>query len=289
MRLLARLIPALLLGAEPQPSNTVPLGKFRIWGVHPIVPLSLVGAGLTVKVAASPCQKPAHNWGCSFEGVSNQAVVSVSRRGLPTFRMTSDVQASFVRVAIVPFASGRAGVVVDNQWGGSAGITAVTVIEPMASGFQAIPLTYHGRTDLFGEVSMLPRELSKDARPAFVLQTPGFNFSSECTACTGGIPLILTIRHGHSANISGDPAVRPLFARDLPARRRVCVSDETERNGNCAAFVADAARLGQLSSAWRVMLAHYRHEPAGYPAALRESLVKDGYVTPQEARDLPLA
>ena len=67
------------------------------------------------------------------------------------------------------------------------------------------------------------------------------------------------------------------------------MSAERERNGQCAAYVADAARLGQAASAWRVMLAHYRHEPAGYPAALRSFLVAEGYLTPAEASALPLA
>ncbi len=288
MRVLTRLVPALLLGAAPQPSAPARPGAFQTWGIHPAVPLSLSAEGVTVNVAATPCRVPATNEGCNLDGVSNQAVVSVSRRGTPTFRMTSDAQASFVRVAIVRLAPGRAGVVVDNQWGGSAGITAVTVIEPGIGGFHAVPLQYHGSTELIGEVRLLAGARLSDGRPGFVLETPGFNFSGECTACTRGVPLVLSIRHGRSNDVSADPAVRPLFARDLPARRRVCVSDMSERNGNCAAFVADAARLGRADSAWRVMLSHYRHEPAGYPAALRSFLLKDGYITADEARALPL-
>ena len=178
--------------------------------------------------------------------------------------------------------------VVDNQWGGSAGITAVTVIEPEVGGFRAVPLEHDGSTELVGEVSVLPRDLLKDGRIGFVLEAPGFNFSGECNACTRGVPLVLTVRGGRSLDISADPALRPLFAHDLPAHRRICVSTIRERNGNCAAFVADAARLGQATSAWRTMLSHYRHEPAGYPAALRSFLVSEGYITPAEARVLPL-
>lgn len=291
MRVLARLLPALLLGAAPQPSTTVPMGVFQTWGIHPRVPLSFVAGGLTVKVEATPCQVPPKNEGCSFEGISNQAIVSVSQLGLPPFRMTSDNQASFVRVAVVSFAPGRgqSGLVVDNQWGGSAGLTAVTVIEPSVSGFHAVPLQYGGSTELIGEVSVLARSLLKDGKPGFVLEAPGFNFSGECNACARGVPLVLTVRDGRSVDISDDPAVRPLFARDLPAHRRICVSDLRERNGNCAAFVADAARLGQAASAWHVMLSHYRHEPAGYPAVLRSFLVANGYITPTDARALPLA
>ena len=278
MRLLIALLPALLLGAAPQRSAMKTMGVFQTWGIHPRSPLAISAGGLMVEVAATPCKLPAQNEGCSFDKVSNQATVTLTEPGVAPFQMISDRQASFVRVAVIHLAPGtaRAAVVVDNQWGGSAGLTAVTVIEPVAGGFRAVPLEHHGSRELTGEVSLLPRGLLKDGRPGFVLEARGFNFSGECNACTPGTPLVLAVRDGHNVDISSDPAVRPLFAHDLPAHRRVCVSAERERNGNCAAFVADAARLGQATSAWRVMLAHYRPEPAGYPAALRSFLVAEG-------------
>jgi hypothetical protein len=287
MRLLAILPLALLLGAAP----SAPAGTFQTWGVDPAKPLSMSRDGITVTVAARLCRTPAQNEGCRFDRVSNQALITVTRPGAPPFRMTSDPQASFVRVALVRFApgAGHLGAVVDNQFGGSAGLTEVTVIEPVDGGFRAVPLTHDGSTQLTGSVTALPPGLSPDGMPGFVLEAPGFDYSGECTACTRGVPLVLSIRNGRSVDISADPAMRPLFARDLPAHRHVCVSSQRERNGNCAAFVADAARLGWVAFAWRVMLAHYRHEPAGYPAALRAFLVKEGYITPEAARMLPLA
>lgn len=290
MRVLACLMPALLLGAAPKAPKAVPLGSFQTWGIHPVEPLSLKAGDLSVKVAATPCQSPTQNEGCGYDGVSNQATVTVSQPGLPPFEMISDSQASFVRVAIVRLAPGRGrlGVVVDNQWGGSAGLTAVTVIEPVAGGFHAVPLEHNGSTELLGEVKMLPRRLMKDGQPGFVLEAPGFNLSHECNACVPRPPLVLTVLDGRSADISGTASVRPLFARNLTAYRRVCLSKERERNGSCAAFVADAARLGQAASAWRLMLSHYRPEPAGYPAALRSYLVREGYLTPVAASGLPL-
>ena len=288
MRVLGGLFP-LLLGAAA-PATSVPPGTFRTWGIHPVVPLALNAAGLTVTVAATPCRERSQNEGCSSEGVSNQARITVTQPGLPPFEMVSDRQASYVRVAIVRLSpSGRAGVVVDNQWGGSAGITAVTIIEPAAGGFRAVPLTYQGSTELIGEVKMVSRGRRQHGWPGLVLEAPGFNFSHECTACGRGIPMVLTVRQGRSVDISADPAVRRLFARDLPARRRLCLSTETERNGQCAAFVADAARIGRVSAAWRVMLAHYSRHTPDFPARLRAFLVNGGYVDSGTAQSLPLA
>lgn len=281
----------LLLGAaRPTSSPTTSLGEFQTWGIHPKTSLSLVAGGLKVEISAARCHLPEQNWGYSFGGVSNQAVVTVIRPGVRRFHMTSNRQASFVRVAVIHFEPGkrRSAVVVDNQSGGSAGLTAVTVIEPVVGGYHAVPLEHDGSRELAGEVSVIPYDVLGVGRPGFVLQAWGFNYSSECTACTRGTPLVLTVRDGRSVDISSDPAVRPLFAHDLPAHRRVFVSAEHDRNGDCAAFVADAARLGQAASAWRVMLAHYRHEPAGYPAALRLFLVREGYLTAAAAQALPL-
>lgn len=289
MNALARLAPLVLLGAA-QPPAAVPLGKFETWGIRPSEPLHLAAGGLAVDVVGTPCGRPQQNEGCNFEGVSNQATVTVTQPGLPPFRMTSDRQASFVRVAVVRLAAGqtRAGVVVDNQWGGSAGDTAVTVVEPVTVGFRAVLLEHDGRTALRGEVRLLPPGTLPGGQPGFVLEAPIINYSYECNACVPRPPLVLTVRDGRSVDVSADPVLRPLFARDLPLRRRVCVSTERERNANCAAFVADAARLGQIASAWPVMLAHYRHEPAGYPAALRTFLVREGYITADAAQALPL-
>lgn len=291
MRLSACVLTAMLLGTGPASAESMKPAEFRVWGIHPIKTVSISTGPLTVTVAATECHGPDQNEGCRFDGVSNQAVVSVSQKGFVPFRMTSDSQASFVRVAIIRLST-RArhyGVVIDNQWGGSAGGTKVTIIEPDAASFKAVPLTYLGTNALIGEVKLFSDRSRSDGRPAFVLEAPAFNFSGECAACTRGVPLLLGVRRGRSADLSAEPSARRLFARDLPQRKRICMSDFRERNGNCAAYVADAARLGRVRSAWRIMLHYYRPEPEGYPAALRSYLVNGGYISAAEARALPLS
>jgi hypothetical protein len=247
MRLSACLVFALMLGAASPISTAVAPAVFRTWSNHSKSPLAITAGGVTVRVIATPCNVVEQNEGCAEEGASNQAVVTVTGPGVKPFKMISDQQASFVRVATIRGAGEpeRPVVVVDNQSGGSAGITAVTVIEPVPGGFRAVPLEHDGSRELTGEVTILPLDVLKDGRPGFVLEARGFNYSGECNACTHGTPLVLSVRDGRSIDISSDPAVRPLFARDLPVRRRICVSPEEERNGSCAAFVADAARLGR--------------------------------------------
>jgi len=58
MRLLIGLLPALLLGAAPQPAVTKTMGVFQTWGIHPASPVAIVAGGLMVEVAATPanCQ-----------------------------------------------------------------------------------------------------------------------------------------------------------------------------------------------------------------------------------------
>jgi hypothetical protein len=307
----------LLLGTAAPPPSAVPLGKFETWGVHPATPLHVRSGGLTIDVVAQPCLPKPQTEGCTFDGVNNQATITVTAPGLPPFSMTSDRQASFVRVAAVHLdrRDARPGVVVDNQWGGSGGITKVTVIEPVAGGFRAVPLQQRpDEPELKGEVHDFSRDLSGDDRIDFVVEDAHFGVVYECNACTPQPPLVLTIRDGRAVDISADPHVRAVFARDMTLVRPRCLSTDRARNGACAAYVGDAARTGALASAWRAMLAHYERHPGpdlsrpcvggstanqacaasdnekarSFPKSLRAFLVTAGYITPAQAASLPL-
>jgi hypothetical protein len=57
VRVLACLLPALLLGAAPERTEAVPPGSFQTWGIHPVETLSLKAGGVSVKVAATPANR----------------------------------------------------------------------------------------------------------------------------------------------------------------------------------------------------------------------------------------
>jgi hypothetical protein len=111
-----------------------------------------------------------------------------------------------------------------------------------------------------GGISDNPRDLSGDGRLDFVLRDKRFSSLFGCHGCRVLPPVILNIRNGQSIEISRLPAFLPLFEKQMREARASCISDDSERNPACAAYVADAARLGRFKSAWAEMLRHYRRD-----------------------------
>jgi len=157
----------------------------------------------------------------------------------------------------------------------------------------------------------------------FVLSDDRFNYVFASHAGSWTPPLILNIVRGRVVDVSKESRYRSLYETDFSRTKAACETGEfnedgktyhTEINGACAAYVADAARLGRAQEAWSFMLAHYdqsnggggdlnlsflptkcfvplvRYEcPAGkehtfatYPEALRWFLGENGYLPPVE-------
>lgn len=311
---------AALLGAAPLP-DAVPLGTFSTWLGVDRKPLHIVSGGVAVSVEALPCSTNTNTEStCYFEGYNNQAAITVTAPGLPPFRTISSDQAMYVRVAVtwVDRRDPRPGVVIDNQSGGSGGDTRVEVLQPRGEGYSSIPLTARNATSrdgrmVQGEIADGVGDLTGDGRIDLVLRDPAFDSTFGCNACTPRPPMVLSIVDGHAVDLSADPSARPVFARDMIARRAGCRSHH-DRNGECAAYVADTARLGRFAAGWRDMLTHYDRQdqlpvpqgctaprqtdgrcPAGeqtryssFPESLRAFLVTAGYITAAEAAAAPL-
>lgn len=99
---------------------------------------------------------------------------------------------------------------------------------------------------------------------------------------------MFAVKHGRVVDESRDPALRSVFAADMARLEPRCLSKETDRNGACAAYVADAARAGRFKAAWARMLAHYERGGAvwqpdkgrrfkDFPESLRAFLIRTGY------------
>lgn len=218
------------------------------------------------------------------------------------------------RLAIGPLAHGRAGAILTTYSGGAHCCEAYVVAWPGPGGWRRVNLTYRQKT-LQGSLPQtefnyglekFPTDLDGDGAADFVLGDDAFAYAFADYADSWAPPVILTIVGGAVADVSTRPAFRPLFEADMAKTKAACVSPDPQRspNGACAAYAADAARLGRLAEAWPVVLAHYDHRPdaegleactapyvsggcpAGhqvrypdYPAALRDFLVRTGYLT----------
>lgn len=308
---------ALLVGAAPPVIDT-PIGHFLTWGGLSGAPLHFRSGGLEVSVVALPCPpKPLDDRGCSATGVNNQARITVTAPGLPPFAMTSDPSADVVGIAVgrLNRRSSRAGVVIDNAWLGTLGINTVQFLEPTTDGFRAVPLRDRtGNVEIAGDVSTFPLDVNGDGIVDLVMEDVGFAYVFGCGACTPRPPVILSVVGGRGVDLSADASTRVVFVKDMIRPRAVCRSRQDDRNGNCAAYVADAARLGRFDEAWRDMLDHYqRHDQWGvwqgctvrrdrgpcppgaethyrnFPESLRAFLVFAGYIAPAQAAAAPLS
>lgn len=284
------LLAALLLAANGPPTDAaappalVAPAHFRLWSPREGA-AEWQSAGVRIAMVPAPCTIPP-NEACRFDGRNNQAQVTVSAPGMAPVRVLTDNRSSYYRIAVVQFdrRDARPGVVIENESGGSAGTVRVQLLVPIASVFREtwLPGTLHGQ---------LPaplRDLSGDGRVDFVLGDGRFGSAFGCNGCTPRPPVVLTLRNGVPTDVSGERPYAAIFRADMAEQRRVCLSTTRYRNGACAAYVADAARLGQFDAAWARMLPQYERdgdvwESARYrsfPESLRAFLHHTGYIEP---------
>lgn len=249
----------LLIGAAPA---EVPVGKFQVWTAFKKTPLDFIADGVSVHVEALPCPAlPAGDSTCAVERYNNQAAVTVIAPGVPPFSVTTDRQSEYARIAIVRFQRGdrRPGVIVESQYGGSGGDMTAQLIVASTSGYQALVMDRHQGFHLQGKLADKPRDISGDGNIDLQLKDGAFDSVFGCNACTPRPPRLFAVKNGKLVDESRDPALRTVFAADMERLAPRCLSKDVDRNGACAAYVADAARAGEFRSAWSVMLKHYEH------------------------------
>lgn len=105
-----------------------------------------------------------------------------------------------------------------------------------------------------GDVPRLPVDLDGDGRREFRFADQSFLYAFESYAGSWAPTLIYAVESGRVRDVSAERRFRPVHAAYLPAVREAC---EQRGNGACAAYVAAAARAGQLDQAWAVMLGAY--------------------------------
>ncbi len=170
------------------------------------------------------------------------------------------------------------------------------VIVPGADGLKVVELgAYDG-----AEIAW-PKDLDGDGILDFVVSDDRFLYAFESYAGSVAPPQVLNVIDGRKLDVSADPRFRKVFEAAAAATRKACIKEEFP-NGACAAYAANAARIGQLDAAWPVILREYQRDvktwpdrckverdaeyncPEGqlieypdYPTALRAYLVELGY------------
>jgi len=316
MKLLACL-PLLLLAAASAPSSLspvtqIPLGKFQAWKPAD-GQIAFAAGGVRVTIDSRPCtpeEMPSD--ACrDRKGIHSSANITIERDGAPAYRTEVNTGA-YYRIALVRLDRDTAlpALVVESDPGGSGGGVIDTVIRPIWGGgpYRPLVLDYAGTglprgdrlSDFSSYIADYPQDLNGDGFTDFVLGDGKFAGSPfGCHACERLPPMILSIGSEGAVDVSRDPAFRPLFEKALAEHRDECIHGENSRNPACAAWVADAARLGRFDAAWKQMLPHYVPEgiweeceatvypcPVGrlhrykdFPDYLRAFLKKAGYIS----------
>lgn len=268
---------------------SVPPGQFQQWFPSQKY-WNFRSAGLRVSIAPLPCDAAHPSEGCRFERLNNQAVVTVTAKGMAPLRVETDNQSAWYRLAVVKIdrRDRLPGVIIENDSGGSAGSVVLYAIKPVGHRFQRVVLEQrvNGVAQpwlLEGDIADNPWDLSRDGVIDIVARDGQFAFAFGCNACTPRPPVIFTIRNGQGVDVSRDPAFAPIFRRDMKQNAAGCRNrKERYRNGACAAYAADAARLGVYGQAAANVARWYNPDGDGgadFPKVLHAFLVKAGYLS----------
>ena len=174
--------------------------------------------------------------------------------------------------------------------GGAHCCSVIDVAVPEGAAYRVVRLTHRGvdgKTSHMFDAALdeFPIDLTGDGIADFVLTDDAFLYRFSSYAGSVPPPLVLNIAGGRTVDVSKAPGLRPLFAMKMAEARAYCAApswERNERNGACAGYVADAARIGQFDTAWKVMLAHYDRQSSWnkkpFPADLRDFLRSHGYI-----------
>ncbi|GGB27010.1 hypothetical protein GCM10011380_15770 [Sphingomonas metalli] len=300
MRWIGLMVGLALTAAAPVTSATYRWVEWR--GDRP--PLTIGEAGATATIRATPCDS--RRFDCTPADAMTTPVVEVRAPGLPPTMLTGEAtgrsMAHFVGIGRLA-KDAPPSVILNSYSGGAHCCQHILVATPAAARIDVVDM---GSWD--GDTIAWPRDLSGDGIADFRISDNAFLYAFGCYACSYAPPRVLTIRQGRKVDISAEPGLRPLFAADLAQVRPLCLKGD---RAACAAYVADAARLGRTAYAWREMLRHYARQDswplytecrrrsadgscppdqtiryATYPEALAAFLKRAGYI-PDGAR-LPL-
>ncbi|TFI59340.1 hypothetical protein E2493_05745 [Sphingomonas parva] len=186
-------------------------------------------------------------------------------------------------------------VILISHSGASAGCVTIDLAVPEGRVFRSAKLAAEGSDSLCAvdpEMLEWPRDLAGRSRAEFVLRDTAFHCRFTSCAASRLPPRVIAFVHGDSVDVSRDPALAPLYRREMAAMRDACEQERDEAQGACAAYAADAARLGLLSEAWTVIEAQVQRGcrvarpedcadatriPEAFPAALASVLSTQGY------------
>lgn len=287
------LLGLLSIGAAPVPPAPWPLEAYVRW--QPEWGARDVEAGrLRVRVEPKRCgeDRPASE-ACTRGDLYLEATVSAPGKAPVTLRGEPGV-AAWIGIGKLAATDAGPSAILISEDGGSAGCVQIDVAAARASGFRAARLTADARDH--GTICGVdpdrlawPQDRTGHGRAEFLLRDPRFYCAFTSCAGTWYPPRVIAFDGARSLDVSGDPALLPLYRADMARARAACERETAEAQGACAGYAADAARLGRLDEAWAVVAAQVKRGcrvpapdgcadvdriPADFPARLATALRK---------------
>ncbi len=110
-----------------------------------------------------------------------------------------------------------------------------------------------------GDYIEVPKDISGDGLPDFKVFDNNFLYAFASYASSYAPSRILNLISGKVVDVSTSTTFNKSYLEEMKRAGQACSAGETgdERNGACPAFLANAARLGSLNSAWRIMVESY--------------------------------
>lgn len=196
-------------------------------------------------------------------------VFTVSAPGIAPIRISNDDAIAHYAssIAIGPLVRGQpASVIVQTYSGGAHCCMHIAVALREGKTFRLVDLG-----DWDGDTIAWPTDITGDGVADFQFVDNTFLYAFGSYAGSYPPPLIINIRDGKPIDVSHEPAFRPLFEEDLVGARKACLAKDEPNAGACAAWAADAARLGQFDAVWPQAMKAYDQGVADWPGSCKES------------------
>jgi hypothetical protein len=196
-------------------------------------------------------------------------VFTISAPGIAPIRISNDDAIAHYAstIAIGPLVRGQpASVIVQTYSGGAHCCMHVAVALREGKTFKLVDLG-----DWDGDGLTWPTDITGDGVADFQFVDNSFLYAFGSYAGSYPPPLIINIRDARPIDVSHEAAFRPLFEKDLVGARKACLAKDEPNAGACAAWAADAARLGQFDAVWPQVMKVYDNRVAEWPGSCKES------------------
>ena len=190
------------------------------------------------------------------EGNQTAPLVQVTDNAV-TVKMLGEMRPNYQTHRLTSFENvinGGSSIMLESYSGGAHCCNYVTVAGTFGNG---LAVTELGRWD--GDKIDFPADVSGDGIADFIAADDSFLYKFAPYAVSRSPPEVINIIDGRPVNVSSSAAFQAVYRKDMEKTGQDCQknSDGLARNAACAAFVADAARVGEADQAWALMLASY--------------------------------